>query len=273
MKKYPQLNIKLIHSSSIIIERSAAIKIHAHKEGYIQNAILPEGKWEEITKDEMESLRNKQNHNISNTIYILKIPINIMDLFEELGCQYLTINSPNIRNIDEYSYEKLIASLNNFFETFVQYTNNKITYPGISISEKNRVSVSYDSSRKLYVGMHIDSWDKLNIYNRDESQNRIMINLSLETRYLLCIEKTYNEMIYLLNPSFSDKEKAKYYNDPSKLLIEFISKFPFTTIIRIPIKHGEAYIAPTENIPHDGSSLYKNTSDIVFSGRGYLKPY
>ena len=48
----------------------------------------------------------------------------------------------------------------------------------------------------------------------------------------------------------------------------FLTQFPKTPVYRLKIKSGEAYIAPTENIIHDGSSLYQDNLDLYITAFG-----
>jgi hypothetical protein len=49
---------------------------------------------------------------------------------------------------------------------------------------------------------------------------------------------------------------------------DFMTLFPSYPVVRVRIHPGEAYVAPTENILHDGSSIDMNAMDITFSIRG-----
>ena len=60
-------------------------------------------------------------------------------------------------------------------------------------------------------------------------------------------------------------------NTPGTLVLNFMRCFPDYPVIRLRIAPNEAYIAPTENIIHDGSTLGKMYFDICLTIRGKFK--
>ena len=50
----------------------------------------------------------------------------------------------------------------------------------------------------------------------------------------------------------------------------FLTKYPNYPVFRIKIEPGEAYIAPTENIIHDGAKLNYET-DFTWTFLGYFQ--
>ena len=51
---------------------------------------------------------------------------------------------------------------------------------------------------------------------------------------------------------------------------QFMEQFPDIPTIRCRIAPGEAYIAPTENLVHDGSSVGQSEIDEQFTIRGHI---
>jgi hypothetical protein len=47
-------------------------------------------------------------------------------------------------------------------------------------------------------------------------------------------------------------------------------QFPTYPVLRLRVKPGEAYIAPTDNLIHDGSSVGKQFPDITIHNLGYF---
>ena len=48
--------------------------------------------------------------------------------------------------------------------------------------------------------------------------------------------------------------------------------FPDYPVVRLTIRPGEAYIAPTENLIHDGSTLGMTSPDLALHMIGALTP-
>jgi hypothetical protein len=51
-----------------------------------------------------------------------------------------------------------------------------------------------------------------------------------------------------------------------------MEKYPEIPIVRCRLRPGEAYIAPTENLVHDGSSVGQGDIDRQFTIRGHIRP-
>ncbi|MFF5538549.1 radical SAM protein [Streptomyces cinerochromogenes] len=119
-----------------------------------------------------------------------------------------------------------------------------------------------------YVGMHVDSWVDTPLSMREYSQNRICINAGHSPRYFLFINVTLARMNAILNGT--ELSSMSYYG--SDLGHEFMAAFPHYPVVRLEVQPGEAYIAPTENIIHDGSTLGMTHQDLAIHLIGSFAP-
>jgi uncharacterized protein len=119
-----------------------------------------------------------------------------------------------------------------------------------------------------YVGLHVDSWIDTPLSDREHSQNRICINAGHSPRHFLFINMALAQMNTALNGT--DLSSMPYYG--SDLGHEFMAAFPSYPVVRLTIQPGEAYIAPTENIIHDGSTLGTNHQDLAIHLIGSFAP-
>ena len=125
------------------------------------------------------------------------------------------------------------------------------------------------------VGLHLDSWDELPPLRRSEGQNRICINLGADDRWLQFIPLTAAAMFMALrakgggNPGneSSFAEPGADYD----LARHFLEVFPGVPVIRVRMHPGEAYIAPTENLVHDGC-IESGIDDLTLTIRGRIGP-
>jgi hypothetical protein len=115
------------------------------------------------------------------------------------------------------------------------------------------------------IGLHIDRWDGLAPDALETCTNRISINLGPEDRYFLYVNQTVQAMAAML-------AKAGIQTDPDVAAIgkAFLAAFPAYPVARLRLKPGDAYIAPTENILHDGSSTGVGEPNNYLSIRGRL---
>ncbi|MEH1944912.1 MAG: hypothetical protein V7L01_32500 [Nostoc sp.] len=135
----------------------------------------------------------------------------------------------------------------------------RVTLPGL------RTLTMEDAD--YFVGMHLDSWDRAPLRRRHQSRNRICINLGREDRFFLFINLPLMEMFKALG--LSDDEVYQHYRGTT-VGDEFMKLYPDYPIVKLKIAPGEAYIAPTDNLIHDASSLGKQYPDITLSFLGYF---
>jgi len=120
-----------------------------------------------------------------------------------------------------------------------------------------------DSQR---VGLHLDSWDHI----REASghgqmharSNRIGYNAGDEDRFLLFVPRSVRMI--------QDMVIKKGLKREQDIISCFFESYPNEKIYRLQIKPLEFYVAPTENMIHDGSTLGQTSSDIAIFVRGYI---
>ncbi len=103
------------------------------------------------------------------------------------------------------------------------------------------------------VGLHFDMWDRLAVDDLKSGSNRVSVNLGPSDRYFIFLNQTAAGMAAILN-----REDVPFRRDVNSIGAAFMSAFPQYPIVRLRLRPGDAYIAPTENILHDG-----NSSDVV----------
>jgi hypothetical protein len=113
------------------------------------------------------------------------------------------------------------------------------------------------------IGLHVDRWDRLSVDELEQSSNRISINLGPVDRHFIFLNQTASAMAAML-----DRENVKVARDVRAIGAAFMSAFPDYPIVRLRLRPGEAYIAPTENILHDGSSAGVRETNHYLSIRG-----
>jgi len=133
-------------------------------------------------------------------------------------------------------------------------------------NDPGKPTVSFDPDTGLHVGMHMDSFDRMPDHLRNRASNRFSINLGTEDRDFLFVQW---EAVGLLGALAQVHETEPV---AARLATRYLTQFPATPIWRIRLKPGEAYLAPTENIIHDGSSQHMSCRDIHCTLRGYFVP-
>jgi hypothetical protein len=124
----------------------------------------------------------------------------------------------------------------------------------------------------LLLGIHTDTIVNVPPRLRRFSPNRLCLNMGLEDRYFLFVNLSLHQIDCML------KEQAIVYREEPRtsplraFRTAFMSRSPRYPVIKLRVRPGEGYIAPTENIIHDGCSVGQRTFDIPFHAFGHFLP-
>jgi SAM-dependent methyltransferase len=128
------------------------------------------------------------------------------------------------------------------------------------------LTTTFNYAAGKFIGLHLDNFVKRELVDRPSSPNRICINLGAEPRFLIFVNLTLRKCHELLNAAGVQDDCM---NDPRRGLPElFMKRFPEYPVVQLRIDPGEAYIAPTENLIHDSTTLGLKSMDVslIFLG-------
>ena len=236
---------------------------------YKTGTFIPKEPWNSLSNYEKSVVWGDENHSEYDKysfISIIKIPEEILEPFtdlrtaliekKELNCIQKIKNQKNCHLGKELLKEYLTLYGTPFDEIF------------IGINPPNLRTVTYDprDSHKKYIGLHLDNWHNRPLNERHFSPKRICINLGIEDRYFLYInlplKKIYEELERV------NSNDPRRFEVSSALGLAFMEEFSNYPILRLKISPNEGYIAPTENIIHDGSTSESTSFDISFHVHG-----
>lgn len=103
-----------------------------------------------------------------------------------------------------------------------------------------------DTRTKRRLGIHLDNFDRMPLERRHESRRRIGINLGPGPRFVVFTTQDVNGLARI-TPVIER-------NPHTDQVRRFVAQGGQLTCIRIRLEPGEGYLAPTEVIPHDGST-------------------
>jgi hypothetical protein len=131
--------------------------------------------------------------------------------------------------------------------------------PMIRISRPGLPTVTAENG--AHIGLHIDSW-----YARERRQGacspgRISFNLGQQPRHLLLVNLTQQQMFERLLSVGAVERHSSLVGTP--LGLSFLQRFPHYPVLKLRVDPGEAYVAPTENLLHDGCSMGMTSWDIA----------
>lgn len=134
---------------------------------------------------------------------------------------------------------------------------------GIHVNDPGMRATTVNPKGGKRVGLHLDDWYRAAPRNRHKSPNRICVNLGSEDRYFLFLNLPIRR-VYELAGASSDLSGSA----AGQL---FFRRFPSYPVIKLRMRPGEAYIAPTENLIHDGCSAGMTTPDATLSLLGRFR--
>lgn len=116
-----------------------------------------------------------------------------------------------------------------------------------------------DQSQDLRIGIHLDNFDKLSLAERTTGRRRLAVNFGSGPRHLLLATIDVLDVCLVNNPH----QLSRYPHTDD--LRSYVGDRQPLTVLRIRLDPGQGYIAPTELLPHDGSTLAASTpSRIAF---------
>ncbi len=231
-----------------------------------RQSFLTKNDWREPSQAERDILYETSNNHTShcnlNFVTLVQIPNLYFNLFNKCGVTDTLKQEQMSPLFESNKFKHALNEYAVFLKQIHKGDNELLKSQGLHLGKANLAGTAFDAKINQYVGLHFDSWDTTTL-GRENARNRICLNLSEESRYLTIINLTYNQICSVLQIDYET-----YKMKPSIVRNLFLTKFPDYPVIQIEIKSGEAYIAPTDNILHDGNSMGKKKKDVSITFLG-----
>ncbi|TVP60095.1 MAG: hypothetical protein EA343_18340 [Nodularia sp. (in: Bacteria)] len=213
---------------------------------------------------------NLEKYKMGESLAIFNIPDKILSGFDYVRDSIIKSDINNlVLALDSEESKSSILEVNNYVKQFGEPTGRIAL--GFNLPNLITVTRQPRDNNKRYMGLHIDGWGlhKEKLERRHLSPVKICVNLGLQERYLLFINLSLQEIYRILkNHGMNDKS---YSSEPWNIGNLFMEKLPNYPVIRLKILPNEAYIAPIENIIHDGSTLGCSSYDVNLQIKGYFE--
>lgn len=256
--------IKIVSSEllpSIWLSKGTSFEYETIQEDYIYYPQLP---WREPSKEEKDCLLEGKlkDFRASQLIGLCKLP---EDLIHNI--QHALFNNPqfekddvepHIQPIENYVREHFSRPEYLPFQSHCYFSSHATCLKTVT-----RVPTFF-LPHMPYIGLHVDYHDGLSFYESDQARNRICINIGQEDRYFLFINLPIQTILSLLQC------EAVQHPYPTSLGRAFMAKFPGYPVVKLCIPPGYAYIAPTEILIHDATTLDKRCQDLTLTFLGYF---
>jgi hypothetical protein len=217
------------------------VRLVADEPGYGPLVALPSDEWEPLSEAEVAALRPEADTPDSATFEVVRVPFADGELDEVRA-----------RSV-EFSLED--GSQTTPFDPF------RGQYPSIFLghteSPAGQRTTTVDQRVDRRTGLHIDNWDKLSLAERSRSRRRIAINLGPGDRYVIVATQDICDL-NAVHPIDAPFPRTGHIH-------EYLQHGGTLRCVRIRFEPGEGYVAPTELVPHDGSTLgIEQPSRIAF---------
>ncbi|WP_125778119.1 hypothetical protein [Antribacter gilvus] len=192
-------------------------------DGWEDGSIIPGAAWERLTPPEAELLRASDENPASTVLELVKGPL------DHIAARATIAEDPS-----------LLDPLDG---------RAPATFVGFTDSDPGQRTTTIDWSTNLRIGIHVDNFDRLPILHRTLARRRLGINLGPGPRWL--IAATTNVLDACQALGIEDPGHYPHTDD----LRAYIAEGASLRLLRIRLDPGDAYIAPTELLPHDGSTV------------------
>jgi len=204
---------------------AASVRPTSGDSGYDNGAIVPFGEWSPLTARELQRLRPDSTPPDSVLVELIRHPL------------------PNFTTDDwagRLEAAARIAPLDGCWPTQLL---------GCTASPGRRLTTTEDSATGLRIGLHLDNFDRLPYPRRHESRRRLCLNLGPGPRYLLLADQDVRQ---ICRTPHRDLNRHYPHTDDVR---RYVTEGHPLRCLRIRLEPGDGYIAPTEFLPHDGSTM------------------
>jgi hypothetical protein len=222
---------------------------------YEEGARLPRDPWRRPTDEEAESLiATKRPSDMATSVAVVKLPDEFYNDLQEI------MRSGNAESLEV----NLLQALRTICEL-----GEPLHCIGPRKNPANLKTVTINHAIGRYNGLHVDNWDQFDLDSLHLATNRLCVNIGQDDRYFLFLPLSLMDIASALS-----EEMGPDWEVPPRYTVlgrQFMERFPDMPVIRCRLAPGEAYVAPTESLVHDGSSAGQSDIDQLFTVRGHIR--
>jgi hypothetical protein len=223
---------------------------------------VPKEPWQPLNGQQLTQLKGVDDKPAYQSIALLTLPKPLIKSWQNTGIHQAT-NEAQVQAVHLHpNYSSAIKETGQWASTF-QLKKEQIVMHNLACIPKDLRTVTFNPKEDRYLGLHLDSWEKQPLDQLSQVRNRLCINLGQSARYFLFINQEIKSIQKILG--------AHQENRARTLIQDFLTKYPDYPVIRIKLNPFEAYLAPTENLIHDGSSEGQTYQDVQITLRSYFQ--
>lgn len=231
-------------------------------------ARVPRGPWRKLSEEEAHGLVAKEADSGRATVQLIRAPMELVRRFRtavgDTACYATADDFQAAFNTEQF--RSCLDELGQWACLFGEEEETKERL--VRVNRPGLHTVTRDPVEGTYIGMHVDNTYCHPLKDRSESPRRMCLNIGTEARYLLFVDLPLQDMDSALREAGipdprSDMWMERHVSSPMGLA--FMEVFPEYPVLRLRVEPGEGYIATTENMLHDASTLGMRSWDLLAS--------
>ena len=219
---------------------------------YQDGIYLPREDWRAVSAMELTLLQGRGGYTPTRDIRVFTIPPWLHRLLWDLDLGSMIEDPGFSTTIRDPLFERFCVEAGSVLEA-LGIPSRKITvrFQKSGGGKAEGHSTTFDPEFETFVGLHVDNFERRPIDTRHLSFPRVVVNLGLEPRSFVFINLP---LINLLAPSgiAHSRESYQRYSWAYPLAHRFMESVPDYPAVRLLLHPGEGYVAPTQNLIHDG---------------------
>lgn len=241
-------------------------------EAYRPDSVVPVGPWRKTRPNSSVNLTERRYGSTSRGIVeVVRFPHRLLVDFHRL---FACVDLRSVEAVKRVAQSQLVNDVRACFEGFAEAhlfagrpISSERVFSTLTVHPGGLETVTIDSKTGLRTGLHVDSWSTLPLRSRAQARPRVCANFGWSNRYLLFVPLPVDQLVtgnIAMFASWARKRCGAELADAlgTAFSDRFLHEFPSLPVARLCIRPGEAYIAPTENLIHDGSSSGAETVDV-----------
>lgn len=235
---------------------------------YDCDAFVPAPPWREPTADERTFLCTREIPTAPGAwVSLVRLPEDVLSIVAHCGLSQFTDAHEVDTVAGSVACRQMYAAVSTYATRFL-IADNGYTVLGLGAHAPSLPTTTCDPKTGCLIGLHLDSWDQGPLEGRCQARNRIVINVGRDDRYLLYIPLGLHTMLAMLDAATNQASLS--VPRPAHFETEFMQRFPSYPVVKLRIAPYEAYIAPTENIIHDGCTVGQTHVDLTVTFLGHF---
>lgn len=240
--------------------------------GYRDTAFVPRAPWRDASSQERRLLLAAEPPvNIGGHITLVRAPDEVMAQFATLRERIQRRDSvAEMRGwLDEHPCTTGCDAMLEFAQRYLRAEHPLMEEGSVACKASGLPTTTTDDTG-TYVGLHVDNWYRAQLGDRENAPNRISINLGVTARFFLYV----NLPLAIIGALAVEQDPfdRRTRDTQHGLRGLFMSHFGSYPVVQVRLEPGEGYIAPTENLIHDGTTPGEKGHDVQFRVRGRFWP-